>query len=484
MYQAIVFGITALFVASVLLLCRKNAPRLNLVLRILAVALYTVGFMRCFMPDTFVVAINGGWYEGIRYEKIDVLQSILRWGFSANYAVLILATFRPGRFFKNVASYVCLPFSVLTTLYFERHLVHFIEQNPIADSKVTITYFLELPEVARYIYFILELVLALAIPVLLQIGEKHYLRIRNKKEVGEFLIGSLGVILASMPVYIPQSFFGFNSLIPPVFGTLHLVWLALILVSCIGLYYAFRFKSREERFALCLFLALTLFFTRNSIYLVGLNIKRLPFQLCNIAAYFYLIALVCNWKKMFHFAFISNIVGALIAILMADFSVGTFSFWTMHYIVEHTFVVLVPAMVMGLRIFPRLDVKSLKYNFIGFTVYFICIFACGVLLNGITAQTHETVNYFYMFDMQVAVDFFPFLKEIAKMTVTFGRFSFNPIIVGLIYVAFQALCFLFFLLIRFCYKMEDDHLELRLSSIDLYEKITHKTSRRPKEFVE
>jgi uncharacterized membrane protein YdbT with pleckstrin-like domain len=67
---------------------------------------------------------------------------------------------------------------------------------------------------------------------------------------------------------------------------------------------------------------------------------------------------------------------------------------------------------------------------------------------------------------------------------TFGRFEVYPLIVMIIYVAFSILCCLFYLLVRFCYRMEDDHLELRRSGIDLYEKIAKKTSRRPKQFIE
>ena len=476
MYQAIVLCIAAALSAGILLLFRnKDKNKFNTVLKVLAVVFYAVGFCRYFLSDSFIYVINGGWFEDVKYENPDILQSILRWGHSISYAVLPIAVFYNVRFFRNIASYVCLPFAIMTTVFFDDHMEYFLAKNSHGIS---------LTPGLRYTFFILELALAIMIPILLQVGHKHVLDVKNGKEIAEFIIGIPMVALVSIPTYIPQSLFGYNSLIPPAYGSFHLIWLAGLLIACVGLYYLFRFKSREERVALCMFLAILLFCTRNSIYLMGINIKRLPFQLCNIAAYFYAIALVFKREKMFHFAFIANIVGALIAILMPDFSVGTLSFWSMHYLIEHSLVVIVPAMVMGLRIFKRLEFKSLKYTAIGFTIYFLCVFIGGMFLNGISDITGETVNYFYMFDIEVALDFFPFLTFAKDSVVRFGPFEFYPIIVGLIYVLFSLLCFLFYLLIRFCYKLEDDHLALRGSSIDLYEKITHKVSRRPKQFVE
>ncbi len=477
MYQAIVFCTAALLCAVLLLLFRgKDKAKFNIILKVLAVALYIVGFCRYFLSDSFIYVINGGWFENVKYENSDILQSILRWGFSINYAVLPMAAFYKGRFFKNIASYVCLPFSILTTVYFNEHMAYFLADNHGHAFSPAPAF--------RYVYFILELVLALMIPVLLQVGHRHVFNVKDVKEVVGFIIGLPAVALACIPVYIPQSLFGYDLQIPSSFGTFHLIWIALMFVGCLALYYLFRFKSREERLELCMFLAILLFFSRNSIYLMGITIKRLPFQLCNIATYFYMIALLFKSKKMFHFAFVANIVGALVAILMPDFSVGSMSFWSLHYLIEHTFVLMVPAMVMGLRIFPRLDTRSLKYIFIGFTTYFLCTFVLGTILNGYSDITGETVNYFYMFDMETVTDFFPFLTQATEKVVKFGRFEFYPIIVCLIYVLYSLLCFLFYLLIRFAYKLEDDHLALRGSSIDLYEKLTHKTSRRPKQFVE
>jgi uncharacterized membrane protein YwaF len=217
---------------------------------------------------------------------------------------------------------------------------------------------------------------------------------------------------------------------------------------------------------------------------MGFTIKRLPVQLCNIASYFYLIAIPFRLKKMFHFCFLANIVGALIAILLPDFATGNFGFWTVHYVFEHTLVVAVPALAMGLRIFPRLEKKSLFYTFVGFTAYFLFVFTIGTILNGHTDKIGYKVNYFYMFDLNMAFEYFPFLTFTGQYHYEFGRYEIYPLVISAVYLGFTLLWVLFYLLVKKLYELEDDRLNLRLSSITLYEELTGKQSRRPKYFID
>jgi len=476
MYQAIVFSLAALLTAAILFLFRgKDNSKFDIFLKIFTIAFCTIGFFRFMLSDAFIYVINGAWFNGVYYKETDVLQSILRWGYYTCYSVLPMAVFFKSRFFRNVASYFCLPFAVLSTVFFNDYMEYFL--SPKGHGLHFVPWF-------RYAYFVLELTLAIVIPLLLQIRYKHYFNVKDGKEWKNFLIGLPTLVLVSMPVYLPQSFLGYSVRIPATFGNFHITWIAILFVICLALYYLFRFKSHDERLQLCMFLTILLFFHYDSLYLMGFTIKRLPFQLCNIAAYFYLIAMSFKLEKMFHFCFIANIVGTLIAILMPDFATGNYSFWTAHYVFEHSLVLLVPALVMGLRIFPRVNTKSLKYLFIGFTIYFLFAFSSGVILNGYSDVTGESVNYFFMFDLEMAFDYFPFLTFAGDYPIRFGRFEFYPIVVSIIYVAFSLVCFLFYLLVKFCYKLEDDHLALRASGIDLYEKITHKESRRPKHFID
>lgn len=475
MYQLIVFLSAAILTALLMLLLRgRQTLRLN-ILKGLVVLFCTVGFVRLFLSDSFLYVINGGWFGEKYLETTDVLQSILRWGYYTNYAVLPVAVFCKCRFVRNVAGYFSLPFSILSTVYFEDFMAYFLSPKGLGYHT---------PEGFRYVFFAAELVLAIVIPLTLHISERHVFNFKSLAEWRNFFLGLPLLILLMTPAYIPQSFLGYDYQIPAWYGTYHFAWLGILLAAILMLYYFFRFRDYNTRYALCLFLALVLFFHYNSLYLMGVTLKRLPFQLCNIAAYFYLIAIIFKMKRMFQFCFIANMVGTLFAILLPDFSIGNFGFWNAHFIFEHSLVLMVPALAMGLRVFPRINKKSLGYFFIGYTSYFLFSFVVGTILNGYSDITGETVNYFYMFDLKTAYDYFPFLTFTQNYHFTFGRFEVYPLVVLICYLGFAALCLLFCLPIRLFYKLEDDHLALRGSAIDLYEKITKKKSWRPKHFID
>ncbi|MBR2929755.1 MAG: YwaF family protein [Clostridia bacterium] len=475
MYQAIVFVSALLICLAVLIPLRKREGHRRLILKGLTVAYFAVCFVHFLLSDAFIFVINDGWFYGVHYDATDYLGLVLRWGYYTSYVCLPMAVFCAGRLFRNIASYVSLPFSVAVTFFFENFMAYYLDPAGLGYHP---------PEWFRYGFFTLELVLAIAIPLILMIGEKHVFAVRSGREWANFLIGMPLVVLAMMPVYVPQAIFGCDVKTPPMFGGYHLTWIAVTLVITVALYLAFRFKDYTSRRNLVVFLALLLFFHYDSLYMMGVTISRLPFQLCNIAAYFYIVAVVFKLDKMFQFCFIINTVGTVFAILFPDLGVGSSGFWNVHFLFEHTLVLLVGAMGMGLRLVPRLKPVSLKYCFVGYTAYFLFVFILGTILNGYSDLTGETVNYFYMFDHDIAFDYFPFLTFTENYYFTFGRFIVYPLVVLILYFGFALLSFLYYLLVRYLYKLDDDHLALRLSSIELYERVTGRKALRPKHFTD
>ncbi|MBQ9750668.1 MAG: YwaF family protein [Clostridia bacterium] len=475
MYQAMVFLCGAVIAAIVLLLFRKNEKTRRNVLKILTVVFCAIGFFRFFLSDSIILVINGGWYEGVYYDQTDFWHMILRWGYYTNYAVLPVAVFCESRLFKNVAGYFSLPFTVLSTVFFNDYMSYFL-------STAGKGYHFD--PTFRHVYFVVELALAFAIPLALHIGDKHIFNVKSGKEWANYLVGLPAIVLIMIPTYVVQGFFGTNMKIPEWFSSYHFTWIGITLGITILIYFVFRFKSYNERYTVCLFLVLVLFFHYNSLYLMGLTLKRLPFQLCNFAAYMYLVAFAFKWEKMFNFCFIANTVGTIFAIAVPDFGIGYTGFWNVHFLLEHSFVFIVPVICMGLRIFPRITKKSILHYFAGFTIYIIFCYILGTILNGYKDITGETVNYFYMFDFDTAFGYFPFLKFVENFYFEFGRFIVYPLVFVFVYVGFSALCMLFFLGVKVFYKFEDEWLEMHSSAVDLYEKITKKKSRLPKHYVD
>ncbi len=475
MVQLAILVFAAAFTAAPLYFLRHKARGTSLYLKVLTVAFCAVGFLRLFLSDAFVLVVNGGWVHSGYLDKPDYLQSFLRLGYYAGYSVLPMAVFFKTRLFRNLASYVFLPASLLSAVFVDRYMEYFFMPEALGYK---------IAPNLHYWIFMLELALAIAIPVLLQISEKHVFNVKSVREWLTFFVCAPFVFIVTMPAYFIQSVFGADQLYPALMSKYHITCMVVLLFVTLALYYLFRFRPYCDRYAICVFLALALFYNYNTCFLLGMTLKRLPIQLCNLAAYLLLPAMIFKMKRLFQFCFIANMFGTVFAILLADFSQGYFAFWNVHFLLEHSLVLMVPALAMGLRIMPRLTKKSLKYFFIGFTVYFIFCFIMGTVINGYAETQTDRVNYFYMFDLDLAFEYFPFLTRAGDLCITIGIFEIYPIVIGIVYVGYSALCLLFCLLIRLFYRLEDDHLTLRAASIELYEKVTKKKSHRKKEFID
>ena len=103
-----------------------------------------------------------------------------------------------------------------------------------------------------------------------------------------------------MPVTLPQSLFGYTKKHMNPLTKENFAWVAVILLITIILYFAFRFKNKETRYMICVFLALYLFHHYNSIYLMDMKLSRLPFQLCNLGSYLVLISLLIKKQSFFN----------------------------------------------------------------------------------------------------------------------------------------------------------------------------------------
>lgn len=442
-------------------------------LKILTVAFGIVGLFHFMLCDGFIFVINGGLMDLIYYEKTDILSTVLRWGYFACYSVLPMAVFTKSRLFRNLAEVWCLPFALLSCVFFEKYMVYFAQDTGRG---------IYIPPTLRAVYFTVELVLAMTILLSLLIKERHLFRVTDRREWAHFLVALPWVVFVTMPAYAPQSLVGYSSLRISTFNGAHLGWMAVLAIGTLALYRIFRFRSYQDRYNLCLFLTLVLFFHYNSLYLMGFSLPRLPIQLCNLAAFFYMLAIPFKLQRFFQFCFIVNITGTLIAILSPDFATTGLGFWNLHYIFEHSLVLMIPVLAMCLRIFPRITRRSLKYMLIGFCCYFAFCVAGGSLLNIFSDYTGEEVNYFFMFDLDKAKGFVSFISFVEILPVTVGAYTFYPLMMLVVFVSFLLLCLVFYCITQYCYRIEEDHLALRGAEIDLLEKWRGKPSGRPREF--
>lgn len=428
---AVVLSIKAAFERSVI----KNTDRF---LKIMSVAFSIVGILRYLLSDSFVETV---------FDFADPLQTILRWTYHISYAVLPMSVFFNARLIRNIASYFCLPISIVCALVFEDTFAYFMAEG--AGGLYLVPWF-------RYCYYILELVLAISLPVLMKLRYKHKINTKSPKEI----LSTIGIIplmmIVMMPAYVPQSIVYTPEISTGMFGELHLGWTGFLIAECLVLHFAFRKRSEQDKYMLLVFLVIAQMFHTNSIFLRGFTLSRLPLQLCSIAAFFYLYTIIKKDRKMFDFCFLSNLVGAAIALVLASFSPESMAFWNIHYIDEHSFVILIPILAMSLGLFPRLESSAIKHMAKYFTIYFVCAFIGGTIINGLdTTANFYPVNCFYMFDLERALSYVPFVGFTGLVHWEYMGFEMYPILVITIYVIFMLLNLLFYFMMRSLYKLSD-----------------------------
>ena len=455
-----------------------TSDKMNLIAKIMAIVLFSLGIFRLFLNDNFIWVINGGTYDNMYYKTTDVMQSILRWGMTFAYIVYPCAVYFSARTLKNFAVYICLPIAVLSAIFYNDFMSYFLEDSGRAFFA---------PEWIRHIEFASELILMIVLPLLIRYCLGHKFNVKSKSEWLHFWGLLPCALLIVIPVTLPQSLFGYTRKYMNPLTVENFAWIAVILLLIAIFYLAFRFKNRETRYMICVFLALYLFYHYNSIYLMDMKLSRLPFQLCNLGSYLVLIALLIKKQSFFNFIFLANVPGALIAFCVPDTSEAMLSYWNIHFYIEHTWVFVIPILCVVLRIFERPAKKSIKHFFIGFSIYFVFCALAGIIINSfISVHDHEvlnTVNYFYLFDDTV-LDALMFLGFTRSVPITLSGYTFYPLYMLIIYGLFSVFCIFVNFVFKQLYKVGDERFLDRQIRIDLWKERGYYKKRIPNKFYD
>ena len=430
-------------------------------LKIFVIILSILQFISIFLPDAFVLNFAENEVALSSEEKIF---AIVRWLVAINNIVLPIAVFYKNKTIKNIAIYFCTITTIISICFYNTYIEYFT--SPLGKGISTLSFLNEnvkaflIDNTFRSIFVGIIWGLQLIIPIILLIEEKIFINFKNLKEIGLFFAGIMFILINCMPIYVPMHIFGYTNIIFSAWSIPHIIWLFLTFLELIVLYNIFKNKSFETKKIVCLILSLCLLFAFNQMFTAkGITIKKLPLQLCNLASYFILFSLITNSKKLFEFTAIVNVAGVLFALLVPDLeNKGLFYLYNMHFIFEHTNILVVPILVMLFKIFPRFDKKSLKHCLIGFSIYFVSVLLLGTLFNGLVTITGDSTyeaNYMFMFDKNVAESVIKGISKLFEINFSIGAFTFYPVIQILIYLIFIVLCILIYLSIKLIYKLID-----------------------------
>lgn len=467
MFYLFTFLITALIIAGYLLAKKfvKNKEKFNSIykytLKTAVVVFCVIQFISIILPDAFALCYDR---ENLIINYAEVSYALVRWFSTLSFIILPIAVFFKNRTIRNIAIYFCTIMTIVSICYYPAHLESFTSTagrglNSISVISDSVKSFLINP-VFRSIIFSIINILALSIPITLAIQEKHIFNFKDKKEYLNFGLVLVFSILSCIPIYVPQHLFGYTDVIFEAWSIPHILWILSVVVEIIALYFIFRKKDQETKLIVCLLMSLSLLLQYNQMFsAISINIERLPLQLCNIGSFLILFALIFKNRKIFNFTVIVNVVGVLFALAIPDLDgEGLFYLYNMHFILEHTNVIVVPILALLYGLFPRLDRHALKHYFIGFCIYFASVWLLGTMFNAIASSTGNSfwsANYLFMFDQATAMELVEFLGVLFNPAIKLWHFTFYPVIQLVVFVVFNLICLLVFFSIQLIYKLKD-----------------------------
>ncbi len=435
-----------LFVLLILSFIRKSIF-LDKIMQISTVLFMFLMFINVLLPDGFVISLSEEELEG----NNQYFEAIVRWFRFVSFLVIPIAVFYDKKMFNKIAIYFCLPVSVVNLVIYFLYFPDITTNN--LKGIANIRFFSEefrifiSNDIFRSYFF--GLISLLEIVILIYIVYKNYqkLKFENIKEISLFVITLISLILVIIPIYIPQYLIGYTDIILKTYSLAHLIWVLSLIIIFICLHLIFRNQTYENKFILVIILALSLLVQYNQMFsaINELTFKRMPLQLCNLGSYLMLITLLTKSRKLFSFTLIVNVVGALIALsILGVDGEGIGYLWNVHYILEHSGVVIIPLLCLLLGLFPKIEKRDIKYVLIGFISYFILVLGLGTHLNSIYTNTGNDffeVNYLFMFDKEVAVEMIPIAGKLFDLKIDIGSYSYYPLIQGTIFFTFLSLCF-------------------------------------------
>ena len=296
--------------------------------------------------------------------------------------------------------------------------------------------------------FALELGLGLAISV------AHLLDgVKVKQTLKEWLTSAailLGMIVMSMPVWIPQCIVGYGDDFIKIkdFTIYHRIALYLSIFIALAIHLLFTKRDYEQRRYGLVYISMATMVSFSYVYDFGIlsDLANWPLHLCNTAMFIIPLVLLFKWDKLYYFTIFINVLGAFLAMIMPNtgsvnwLSARIFQFWSNHYM-----ALLLPILIMSLRIFPRPKMKQFVYSLIAFFAYYAFVLIANAVLTGMGTET----DFFFINSDFVADKLGEWAENLRK-----NIFDLNTILhikdyKFIIYPIYQSLYFVVYIVLSF-----------------------------------
>lgn len=407
------------FCTLIFLIAKFKKSKLSLVLKISSLVVGLLLIFRYCLDDLYLEDyINATVLDGFSSKGEIVFASILHW---VEVTVVLMAILYP--FFKGVKTLRILT-SFITPIILLLNVVC-LKNVLLANFGLEIFYGVSI----RALLMALEIGGGLAISIyalydyILNIKNEEYSL--NLKSIIYATLSLIGMIIATMPNYVPQLLlnpFNYGYVVKDL-NLYHRLYIYPIAIIPIGLYLLLKNRSLEtKRFALIYYSLSALFlYTLTHKFEDFTNVNGLPFHLCNTALYITPLCLIFKGKKVFYFTYFINVLGAFLALAMPNFSVegiyGTvFMADTLNFFRSHYQAFCMPLLIVGLGVFERPRLKEFKYSLVAFACYYVLV----LILNGWFTNYDEGIDYFFVNSDFIADKLGAWAESLRNVTVQFN----------------------------------------------------------------
>jgi len=338
--------------------------------------------------------------------------------------------------------------------------------NFINLNNITYLYRYNTSEGLFKIFYIIELLLSTII-VFYTIVDKIMSKSKvSIKDIGIMFGIFFLMLIPTLPTFALEFLFGLlkvNALVKD-FTFVHRVFIYMAIIPPVVIYFLIRNKSYEVKRYILTYISVGVLvgFSINYNYKSITEPWGLPFHLCNTALYILPICLIFKTKRLFYFTYFINVIGAILAMLMPNYSdtaniISTemIRFWYNHWI-----AVWMPLLIVAIHVFERPKLKQFAYSMIAFFVYFML----ALFLNVVFSAQGRDVNYFFLNGDFIPDKFGRVGEKIFSFALNFNvgglTLVFHPVYQIIFFLVYVALGFGELFVYNEFFKIADEHYAL------------------------
>ena len=329
---------------------------------------------------------------------------------------------------------------------------------------------------------LLSIELGLSLALILFYWAKDYNIRLSKHSYGEVITISILSNLFTIPIYLPMYFFGMGGegMIPYDMAFYHRLLIYILVVFLpVFLYFAFRKSQIDKRWYVMRFISIStmiIFFakTKGSDWIAPWT---WPLHLCNTAMILSFLCYTFKLKKLFYFTYFINVFGALMAILMPNYSSTALIFdpSVVHFWFNHCCAFMMPLLGVALKLYDRPKMKQYFYSCVAFVGYFALAFVLNTVFTAFKGRTYtflgqsltvDDTNFFFLNDAFIAKKLGSWAENIQLKKFEFNigevMFTIRPMYQSIFLITYIAIGFGMWFVYQIFFDIADSHQDLHM----------------------